>query len=281
MNTSALIEVCDEILWDWSLELLEVIFSFSSRVCKVGLSDGSIGFLKVSDSESAARELFALSHFVGPETVKVIRSSVNKGAILTEWIAPGQNLLPHFLEGRDGVATKICASVITSLHSGRPEINSPVHSIAAVARKRLSLALGNSGPTKKWLNVEQLENALHIVSDFDRPQDQTFLHGDLHHANILTAGNGQFVCIDPKGIMGDLAFEAAAWLVNPWDEIQKLVDPKALIDDRLAIFEKELGIDRRRLKKAAYIKTILSTLWAIEDIHESQKGFARLISVFE
>ena len=39
-------------------------------------------------------------------------------------------------------------------------------------------------------------------------------HGDLHHANILSDGEN-WLCIDAKGVVGDPAFEGAAFVRNP------------------------------------------------------------------
>ncbi len=44
--------------------------------------------------------------------------------------------------------------------------------------------------------------------------DEGFLHGDLHHENILKHNLG-WVVIDAKGLKGDRAFEGAAYIRNP------------------------------------------------------------------
>lgn len=46
------------------------------------------------------------------------------------------------------------------------------------------------------------------------PSRPSFLHGDLHHYNILEAEEG-WLAIDPKGLSGDPEFEAGAFLRNP------------------------------------------------------------------
>jgi len=48
----------------------------------------------------------------------------------------------------------------------------------------------------------------------ERRGQASFLHGDLHHYNILLSGNG-WKAIDPKGLEGEKEFEAAAFLRNP------------------------------------------------------------------
>ena len=44
------------------------------------------------------------------------------------------------------------------------------------------------------------------------------LHGDLHHDNILQNGD-DWVVIDPKGVIGESAYEVAAFIRNPMPEL--------------------------------------------------------------
>jgi streptomycin 6-kinase len=83
--------------------------------------------------------------------------------------------------------------------------------------------------------------------------DRVFLHGDLHHENIIEGPRGEWVVIDPKGIVGDPAFEAAAWLRNPIDALGNSSTMTALLDDRLAVFEATFGWDRRRMMGWAWL----------------------------
>lgn len=41
------------------------------------------------------------------------------------------------------------------------------------------------------------------------------LDGDLHHFNILRAHRQPWLAIDPKGLVGDPAYEVGAFLYNP------------------------------------------------------------------
>ena len=41
------------------------------------------------------------------------------------------------------------------------------------------------------------------------------LHGDLHHGNVLSARRRPWLAIDPKGVVGERAFDAGALLYNP------------------------------------------------------------------
>ena len=41
------------------------------------------------------------------------------------------------------------------------------------------------------------------------------LHGDLHHDNILTATREPYLAIDPKGLVGNRAYDVTAAMLNP------------------------------------------------------------------
>ena len=57
--------------------------------------------------------------------------------------------------------------------------------------------------------------AKHLLST---TQTEVTMHGDLHHFNILSHGSG-CLCIDAKGVIGDPAFEGAAFVRNPLPSI--------------------------------------------------------------
>ena len=74
------------------------------------------------------------------------------------------------------------------------------------------------------------------------------LHGDLHHWNILRASRQPWLAIDPKGIIGDPAFEVAAWMLNPVTDLGNWPNLKRVTARRLDQFNEILGIDRQRLR---------------------------------
>lgn len=70
--------------------------------------------------------------------------------------------------------------------------------------------------------------------------DRVALHGDLHHENILLGARG-WVVIDPKGLVGDPAFEPSAYLRNPLALMQSEPDLGAVLDRRLAWIRERTG----------------------------------------
>lgn len=93
---------------------------------------------------------------------------------------------------------------------------------------------------------------------------EVLLHGDLHHDNILQNGDGWLV-INPKGFIGDSAFEPAAYLCNRIPELLQENQPSEIIANRINICSAALGIDAQRIADWFYAATVLSWAWDIED----------------
>jgi streptomycin 6-kinase len=87
------------------------------------------------------------------------------------------------------------------------------------------------------------------------------LHGDLHHFNILAAGN-QWIAIDPKGVAGEPAYEVAAFLENPGPECYLNIDIQRR---RIEVLCEEAGLDRDRVLRYAIAHAVLSAWWSFED----------------
>lgn len=60
------------------------------------------------------------------------------------------------------------------------------------------------------------------------------LHGDLHQDNILAVAREPWLAIDPKGLVGEPAYEGGSLLRNPQDQLLALPDPKPLLARRVA-----------------------------------------------
>ncbi len=79
----------------------------------------------------------------------------------------------------------------------------------------------------------------------DDPRDPVVLHGDLHHGNVLDFGERGWLAIDPKGLLGEAAFDYCNLLCNPSHE-------RALAPGRL---ERQFGVvvdgDRRRARRGS------------------------------
>ena len=95
--------------------------------------------------------------------------------------------------------------------------------------------------------------------------EAALLHGDLHHHNILAAGRQPWLAIDPKGIVGEPAYEVGALLRNPMPELLQSERPKRLLARRLDILSERLGFERERLVGWGTAQAVLAAWWSLED----------------
>jgi streptomycin 6-kinase len=97
------------------------------------------------------------------------------------------------------------------------------------------------------------------------PYEPVLLHGDLHHGNILTAQREPWLALDPKGVVGEAAYEVGAFLRNPMPRLLQGPDPGRLLARRVDQMAEELGFDRERLLRWGIAQAVLSAWWSYED----------------
>lgn len=98
--------------------------------------------------------------------------------------------------------------------------------------------------------------------DDTTPADTVVLHGDLHHENVLEFAPGDWRAIDPKGIVGHRAFDAAAMLANP--DRATAQDPRHL-EQRVELLRRSLGVDRSTILAWSVARSALSAVWSLQD----------------
>ena len=80
------------------------------------------------------------------------------------------------------------------------------------------------------------------------------LHGDLHHFNVLEHA-GAWYAIDPKGLVGNAHFEAAALLRNPYDAILCVDDVAGMLTRRIERIAAGTGLDAGRIREWGIVQT--------------------------
>ena len=189
---------------------------------------------------------------------------MSMGVLIIERLQPGNMLLEC---DNDDQATRIAAEVMQKLWRPLPE----KHNFPSVAdwsqglvKLRNSFA-GGTGPFPKQL----VETAESIFADLlAEDVESVLLHGDLHHYNILSATRDPWLAIDPKGVVGDPAYEIGAFLHNPLDFLS-WPNWKKIVPRRLDILAETLQMDRQRLVAWSLAQDVLSTWWRYEKCKES------------
>ncbi len=73
------------------------------------------------------------------------------------------------------------------------------------------------------------------------------------------------MAIDPKGVVGEPAYEVARFLHNPIPRFLEMPSPRDVILNRVAILADSVNLDRERILSWGFCKTVLSAWWNIED----------------
>src|SRR5690606_17492043 len=168
-------------------------------VCAATRSDGRPVVLKVSPPyDEFYTEVAALRHYGVEGCVELLDADPDQGIVILERLLPGETI--HALSSEnDDEATRIAASVMTKLWRPLPaEHNFPTVERWSRGLQRLrDEHNGATGPLPAHL-VERAEGIYREL--FASAPPPVLLHGDLHHANILSATRAPYLAIDPKGV---------------------------------------------------------------------------------
>ena len=214
-------------------------------------------------------EIEALRLFDGRGSVRLFEADPKLGALLLERLEPGTRLV-ELCEADDDAATSAAAEVMRRLRRTAPQ----AHTFPTVAEwgegfKRLRARFGGgTGPLPPRL-VEEAE-AVFADSPADSAE-HVLLHGDLHHGNVLAAGREPWLAIDPKGLVGEPAYEVGALLRNPGPLFLRHPSPVRLAERRIARLSEELGFERARVRGWGVAQAVLSLCWTIEDSDETDE----------
>ena len=206
-------------------------------------------------------EMDALRIYAGRGIVQLLEADHDQGVMLLERLKPGTPLSGIMDDQR---ATSIAVQVMRQLWQPVPfEHSFPTVEKWAAGLKRLRLRFdGGTGPLPAHL-VEEAERLFdELIGSMDEPM---LLHGDLHHDNILAAERQPWLALDPKGLVGEPAYEVGALLRNQLPQDLKTPQASRILRRRIDQFAEELGFDRQRLCAWGLAQAVLSAWWSIED----------------
>ncbi|WP_051247736.1 aminoglycoside phosphotransferase family protein [Inquilinus limosus] len=200
-----------------------------------------------------------LAHYRGRSAVRVLGHEQN--AVLLERALPGTELTETVLAGRDDEAVRILCGVMADLHQDAP----PPGPWPTVEDWGRAFARYRAGAPHDEVPPALLDRAEAEYRDLCATQGRRFLlHGDLHHENVLDGGDRGWLVIDPKGVIGELAYETGASLRNPHDAEHLYHDPRH-IARRVRLFADGLNLPEQRILRWAFAQAVLSALWHVED----------------
>ncbi|MEO6457293.1 MAG: aminoglycoside phosphotransferase family protein [Chloroflexia bacterium] len=247
----------------WSLTVMPPFTPLTyNYVAPAVRADGTDVVLKVGfPSREFLSEVGALRLYDGHGIVQLLEAAGQQGAMLLEYLKPGT---PLSSLTDDEEATSSAARVMRQLWRPAPaEHNFPTVAKWASGLGRLREQFGGTtGPLPAAL-VEEAED---LFTDLiGSMTEQTLLHGDLHHDNIVRAERMPWLALDPKGLVGEPAYEVGALLRNRLPEPLTPSNGGFILARRLDQLAEELGLDRERLRGWGMAQAVLSAWWSIED----------------
>jgi streptomycin 6-kinase len=230
------------------------------------LLDGSEIVLKLGPpNDELTSEIIALRHWNGRGAVRVLAAEPERGIVLLERLRPGHTMLKVFDGIEDDAQTTLIASqVMQQVWQPPPANASQLITVARWAHGMVDLRRrygGGTGPFPPRL----VEMAERLFADLQASAaSPVVLHGDLHHENILQVDDGRWLAIDPKGVIGEPAYEIGAWLRNP-PGLLHVADLAAFQARRIDLFSDVLGLDRQRLIGWGMAQAVLSAWWDVDE----------------
>ena len=226
-------------------------------------TDGAPIVLKLGvPNQELSSEIEALKIYAGRGCVGLLASQADQGALLLERALPGSTLKTGVAD--DDQATRIAAHVMRILWRADPESDTfPTVAKWGLGFRRLRTAFGGeSGPFPESLMAQaDAIYAEYVASS----KPGVLLHGDLHHENILSDEVHGWLAIDPKGVIGEPAYEVGALLRNVKPSLLHEGNLRQICDRRTGILVEELGFERERIVGWGFSQAVLSAWWDYED----------------
>lgn len=259
MNQSPVETALSRAMIRWSLTkstpVDETATSWIFRVEQNGRNFAALKILKPLAAQEERRGALLMNWYGGEGAATIF--DMHGDTIFMEWL-DGGTLGDPVRAGKDDEGTIAIATVIASLH--RPRANTPDG--LEPLRDRFQILFDTDVRTWPHTARDLYARACGIALKlFDRPSAQIPLHGDMHHDNVLSSDRG-WLAIDPKGLIGDPAYDLANVFINPKGAAHLATDPRR-IAARADILAQRLDYPRKRILGWAAAHAALSACWEL------------------
>jgi streptomycin 6-kinase len=258
-------EVDSELLLEnspWKLHIVKKIAETPTCEIFEVVKDSELLILKLYSDlgwEDEKGSISVLSAWNGNGAVKIV-DHVEKALLMEKLEEP--NLYSFSSLKQEDQASDIFCGIVEKIH--RVDIAllpEPVKSVNEIIKPLLQFDVTDQ-------LQPMFDKAKRIAEELIRPSgEMVILHGDLHHENVLKRSDGKYVCFDPKGYVGDPAYEIATILKNPW-HYPEISESEEMCLERAEYFAKALGFDLGRVLKFAFVHMGLSVMWSYSGGHE-------------
>jgi len=214
--------------------------------------NGEPAMLKIAREEEERRGGRLMAWWDGDGAARVLAH--DEDALLLERATGPRSLSAMAASGEDDEASRILCAVAARLHAPRPNPPPPL-----VPLRQWFELLAPAANALGGVFAEANAMAQKLLAT---PRDVTVLHGDIHHGNVLDAGERGWIAIDPKGLWGERTFDFVNILRNP--DAATALKPGRFAR-QLYVVGSAAGLERRRLIEWTLAFAGLSAAWHIAD----------------
>lgn len=200
-------------------------------------ADGTSAVLKLSFPHDEARhEAAALRAWHGHGVPQLLGAHEDDWALLLERVDPGTPL--SRAPGGPRERLTVAAEVARTLWSVGGDVAVPAMADVCAGWADLLEDRGS----RHGIDVARAADLLRTLPG----SSDALVHGDLNPGNVLAAGQGRWVAIDPKAMRGDPAYDL--WpLLEQVDDPFEHADPAPVLRDRVALLADLLDLDPDRV----------------------------------
>lgn len=249
----------------WSVKVHEpfpgIEFNF---VAPATMHDGTLVVVKIAPPFETT-EIYGEAKFLairdGRGAVKLLAEDRETRAILIEHAIPGRSLVDRF--AMDPISSVRPAIEVLKSILGPPPVD-----------------MTDVETLDNWFNNfrryretefprDRAERAFEIYERLSTQSDRTFyLHGDFHLGNVVDSHRAPFLAIDPKGIVGHLAYDIAVFLTNfhRWQEKKEGV--AELVSQAIGQFAEAFDLTETEIREWTFAHMVIGAWWNFEDMAE-------------
>ena len=261
-------EIIGEIENNWSLKVGKPFQNLSYHyVAPCVFADGGKAVLKIGfpgDARTMFSETKILKFLSGKGAVRLLQFDEKLFCFLLEKLVPGENL-KMICRNQPSEAVKIAIEAMRKFWQNPPEN----HDFPTLDEWFDGLRRAE----KTDFAPEHVKKARRFFDELTANlKQQTLLHGDFHHENILTAQREPFLAIDPKGMVGDIGYDISVFLINHANWLKSAPNLESKLDDAVRQFSEAFRIKPNSLRKWVFAHSVLSAWWTFEENYENWKN---------
>lgn len=233
-----------------------VMHGFVAIVVPVRCHGGSSAVLKISwPHPGNVPEPAALEAWAGRGAVLLLERDDECFAMLLEQLAS---------ESARGLPDPVEAVVVAGRLARRLAVPAPpsLPRLTEVAAHWVEQLPENADRLGRPLPRRVVDIAIASACELSLDQSNTMVHGDLHPGNILRAEREPWMVIDPKGFVGDPAYDTVNLLRYRWGAVAAEPDLRRALSRRLAAFADAAEVDRDRARRWGQARAVMDALWS-------------------